>query len=391
MQTIAYYEDVIFYKGVFYTNKENIKIVSLHNRINVPYSPSDIRELNNMDAIQSYDKGILLLDGFHNNMGHLLWDFMYPSYYGLLFHKEEKSDIDFQWMTSDNMYKKYGNGWHLDIVEQFSGNKVITPDVLSGLCETPLKIPYLIAGIGPIGIGNVRNDFCVSRQLKQHMNDPIESFVNRMYLRYNIKRNTFMTKEGPDLPINIGYIINKRPHNNIKPLFGKLRKKYSNMCNFAIIDWSKYNFKQQLSIINAARIIICGVGTARTMTPFLPNGAMEIQTNAHCLNGANNVCYFDYHIGTLSKYVMVININHYTIEECKNKSCSQELERIIDHSIQMRNDVNCPIKLDDNIPPCILNLKVNVNETAFLKWRSSLSNDIGDLINIMNSNKKHKI
>jgi hypothetical protein len=88
------YEDIIFYKGVFYTNEENIKIANLHNRINIQYSPSDIRELNNLDLIQmqSYDKCILLLEGFHSNMGHLLWDFMYPSYYGLIFHKEEKAD-----------------------------------------------------------------------------------------------------------------------------------------------------------------------------------------------------------------------------------------------------------------------------------------------------------
>jgi len=388
MQTTCY-EDIIFYKGVFYTNEENIKIASLHNRINIQYSPSDIRELNNLDLIQiqSYDKGILLLDGFHANMGHLLWDFMYPSYYGLIFHKEEKADIDFQWMTSDNAYKTDSNGWHLDIVEQFSGNKVITPNMLSALYKTPLKIPYLIAGVGPVGIGNVRNDFCVSRQLKQHVNDPVESFVNRMYLRYNIKRNTFMNKEGPELPINIGYVINKRPYNNMGSLFDKLRKKYSNMCNFHIIDWSKYNFKQQLSILNDTAMMICGVGTARTRTPFMPNGAIEIQTNAHCLNAANNVNYYDYHIGTLSKYVKVINITHYTNEECKNASYSQELERIIDNSMQMRNDVNYPINIDDNIPPYILNLRRNVNVTSFLNWRSSLSNDIGDLITIMHSNK----
>ena len=140
-----------------------------------------IKHLYNVDNIYNYDKGILLLEGFHNNMGHLLWDFMYPSYYGLLFHKEKEAENDFQWMTLDHMYNQYSCGWHLDIVEKFSGNKVITPNILANIYNKPIKIPYLIVGIKNIGIGCVNIDLCVSRQLKEHDCDPIETFVNRMY------------------------------------------------------------------------------------------------------------------------------------------------------------------------------------------------------------------
>ena len=378
---IAYYKDIIFYKGVFYAPKENLKNVSLHNRIYTQYIPSDISQLNNLEeAIQTYDKGILLLESFNHNVAHLLWDHMYPSYYGILFHIEEESNSDFQWMVLDKFYERDRNGWNLDIVEQFSGNKVITPNILSLLYEKPLKIPYLIVGIKNIGIGNVRTDFCVSRQLKQHIIDPIETFVNRIYSRYNIKRMTFINNEINELPINIIYAVNKRPYNNIDSLFDKLKKKYSNVSNFSIIDWSKYNFEQQLNILNRTRIIICGVGTCRANTPFLPNGSIEIQTNTHDLDLTNNINFFDYHYGTLSAYVKVFNINHYTLEESKKKSCSSELEKIIDDSINMRNNIIYPIIIDDNIPLYIRNFRGAVNENKFIKWRNSMSNDIGDLI-----------
>ena len=156
--SISYYTNIILYKGKFYTEKEKLQVVNLNNRIDIPYVPSDISLLGKLEDIDEYDKGILLSDTFHYNMGHLLWDFMYPSYYGLLFHKEEDSNNDFQWMTLENINKDH----HIDIIEKFSGNKVTTPILLSNKYEKPLKIPYLIVGIQNIGIGCVKKDFNVS-------------------------------------------------------------------------------------------------------------------------------------------------------------------------------------------------------------------------------------
>ena len=384
MNNIKYYKDIIFYKGVFYTKKEKLEVVSLHNRIHSPYTPSDIVHINNnLEHISEYDKGILLLEGFHHNMGHLFWDMMYPSYYGILFYNEEEFNIDFQWMILDDMYQQFSDTHHFDVVEKFSGNKVTTPTLLSKLYSTPLKIPYLIVGMKGLGIGNVKNDFCVSKQFKEHINDPVESFVNRMYLRYNIKRNTFINKI-TDSPINIIYVVNKRPYHNINLLFDKLRSDYSNICSFTIIDWSQYTFEEQLNILNTTSIIICGVGTARTNTPFLPNYSIEIQTNTHSLTLPNNIGYFDYHIGTLSKYIKVLNINEYTVEESTYNLYSHRLEKMIYDSINMiiNNSIK-NINIDDNIPQYILNLRNNVDETTFKNWRDSFSNDVGDLIQIL--------
>jgi len=155
---------------------------------------------------------------------------------------------------------------------------------------------------------------------------------------------------------------------------------------FNIIDWSKYNFEQQLHILNTTGIIICGVGTARANTPFLPNGSVEIQTNTHSLILPNNINYFDYHIGTLSKYIKVINIDDYTTEEARHKLCSYKLEKIIDDSIHIINNISCPIDLDKNIPKYILELRDKLDINIFNRWRNALSNDVGDLIKVLQNN-----
>ncbi len=386
-ENIAYYKNIIFYNGIFYTEKSEIKEVNLHNRIKSLFSPSDINLLDNLDDIEEYDKGILLLDGFHSNIAHSFWDFMYPSWYGLHYYMEEERNSDFLWMTLHENYKMYSHGWHLDILETFSGNKITTPVLFSELYKKPLKIPYLIVGCKNIGIGCVKfENLCVSKQFKDHLHDPIESFVNRIYSRYNIQRNTLLNKKYDisSSPINILYINSKRAYNKMNLLFNTLSKKYENKCNFRIINWEHFNFEQQLHILNSTQIIICGVGTARANTPFLPNGSIEIQTNDHNMNLPNNIDYFDYHIGTLSNYVKVFNIEEYTKEEALYKNYSYKLEKLIDESIDLisNNSINFPIKVEYNIPYHVQKLKGKIDIKTFENWRNSLSNTIGDIINL---------
>jgi hypothetical protein len=122
---ISFYKDVIFSNGKLYTESK-FKPVSLHNRINIPFETLEFTNINfQNENIQNLNNGIILLDSFHSNMGHLLWDFMYPSWYGLFYHQETNSNNDFQWMTTKDIDLQNG-GWHLDVLEKFSGNPITT-------------------------------------------------------------------------------------------------------------------------------------------------------------------------------------------------------------------------------------------------------------------------
>lgn len=373
---IRYFKDIILYKGEFYFHKP--ETVYLHNRMDITYTLKNISILptNVYEDTIEYDKIAIFICGFQSNMGHLLWDFMYPSWYSLFFSDEKVWNTNFQWITIDKLFKDSDNGtsWHKDILEKFSGNEITTPKILSSKYTKPLKIKLLITGIKNLGIGCVQENICVNTSFSNHIMDPVETFINRFYLRYGINRN----KYDDNNITNVIYIHNKRPYNGIIGLFDKLNQKYKDNYNFRYIDWSKHTFEEQLEILNTTRIIICGVGTARTNTPFIPNGSIEIQTNH--INGAmpNNISFFDCHIGTISNFVKVFNINSYTEYESKENLLSTDLIHLIEKSLKIipyKNNFN----IEENLPNYINKIKTKFTKQMFKNWRDSFSNNIEDI------------
>jgi len=381
---IVLYKNIIFYNFKFYTNKENIKTCSLHSRnINI-FSPLDIENIKLNDTPELFNKGILLLESFHWNPAHMIWDFMYPSWYGLYINNTKYSkDIDFQWITTLN-FEDIHVHTHKNIVEKFSGSCLETLESFSNKFNKPIIIPWLITGLEGIGIGHIsKENLLTNRGIEINNIDPIELFVNRIYSRYNIKRNSLVDKLNINECNNIIFIKNKRPFNGMENLFNKMNEKYNGKYNFKIIDYSNYNFEQQLNILNTTCLCIVGVGSARFNTPFLPNGAIEIQVLQPNINYKNYIEYLDGHSGTLSKYVKINNIPYYTIEEASNNSYSHLLEKYIDDSL-IEIPCKVPINLEENIPVEIRNLKYHKNyNEKFDTWRNMNSNIVEDLINLL--------
>ena len=374
---INVFHEIILYNGDFYLNEP--KKVFLHNRMdNITYTFKDINIIpqNELKNVIDYDKFTLLIDGFHKNMGHLMWDAMYTSWYGLFFHDEKMWNENFQWITLHNSFQKNNKTWHCNILEKFSGNKITTPVLLSKGFNKPLKIKLLICGIKNLGIGCVDKNICANTSFKNHITNPVETFINRIYLRYNIVRNNYINNNSN---INkIIYVHNKRPYRGIDMLFSELNNKYKNVYNFIYINWAKYTFAEQLNILNTTRIIICGVGTARTNSPFVPNGSVEIQTNDHNNKLPYNISYFDCHIGTLSKYLKVFNINSYTNKECNQKSISKELLPLIENTLKIV-PYNNNFNIEDNLPTFINTIKHKLSDKHFNIWRNKYSNCIEDI------------
>lgn len=373
---ISFYKDAIFYNGNFFVDKDDIVVTSLHNRFKDPYSPLDINTLEfDVDNIESFDKPILYLNQFHTNIAHSLWDSMYPSWYGLFYFLEEYWDKDFQWMVRGYDYRRWAGGWPLDTLEQFSGSPITSDELFFNEQKKPIKIPWLVAGTN-VGLGQVGIDLCVKRQLKEHEFDPVERFVNRTYQRYGIKRKTL---DDPAVN-NVIYVANKRPYNGIEELFDKLNKKYVDQYFFKIVNWGHYDFSSQLEIANTTRVIVDGVGTARGNNAFLPNSAIEIQTGQHSDAAHRDyICHFDYHNGTLSRYVKTVNIVEYLREEFESRSCSDLLENYIDHALKTPLNFT-PINLQENLPASVRALtKRERFVDCYMAWRRSGSNNVSDL------------
>lgn len=381
---ISLYKNILLYNGNFYTDKSQIKTVSLNDRIYKPFTPLDIDTIELKDNPEEFDKIVLLIDSFHWNPAHTMWNFFYPSWYGLFHNFNEYSEsIDFKWITITDLNDIHVYT-HKNIIEKFSGSDLDSLISFSNKYNKPLLIPFLITGLYGTGIGHVNKiDLTVKRGLDINNIDPIEKFINRFYYKYNIKRNSLLVESDRSNCNNIIFIKNKRQYNGIEELFNKMNEKYKEKYIFQIIDYSKLNFEQQLHILNNTCICIVGIGSARFNTPFLPNGAIEIQTFQPNINRKNNIEYLDYHAGTLSKYIKVKNIPYYTEDEVNNNSYSNLLENYIDLAI---NEIPCkvPINLEENIPLEIRLLKNHKNYDQFFNnWRNSMSNIIEDFSDML--------
>ena len=169
-------------------------------------------------------------------------------------------------------------------------------------------------------------------------------------------------------------------------LFNKMNEKYKNRFDFKIIDYTKNNFEHQLNLLNTTCLCIAGIGSARFSTPFLPNGAIEIQTFNHCILNKNFIEYFDYHGGTLSKFIKIVNIPYYTQNEAKENKCSEHLEKYICEELE---NIPCkvPVDFDNNIPTEIKNLKMNKNyDKMFDVWRNNMTTSIENLMELLQKN-----
>ena len=378
---IVRYTNVIYYKRNFYVDREQIREVFTHNRLTdeeYRFTPQDIETMRLPEPPVPFDKGVLLLDHFHFNPAHMMWDHVYPSWYGLYNH--QLGDIDFQWVTTKGISEVQG-AKHRGMVETFSGNPVYCLDAFSNTYDKPLRIPWLITGLGKIGISHIdKETLHVERGLTMGGVDPIEMFVNRMYSRYKIERNTQL-----DMSIcnNVIYIVNKRTCHGMEDLFKMLNEKYSGKYNFKIVNYETLTFEQQLCLVNTTCLCVVGVGTARFNTPFLPNGAVEIQTFDHSTLHKNYIQYVDYHGGTLSRHVKVRNIPHYTREETESERYSHYLEEYIEQELA-NLPCSTPVCFDENIPIEIRELKKHpLYEKLFDEWRNSHSNILEHFVTLL--------
>lgn len=382
------YNNIVFYNGLFYTDKINIRKSYTHNRLTdnkYLFIPNDIDIIKLPHSPVKIDEIMILLDHFHYNPVHNIWDHIYPSWYRLFNHLNfDSTHQNFHFIINKPLDKIFGIQ-HIKLIEKISGNKPLTLSEFQNKFNKPVMIKHLITGLDGIGIGNInKNNLTVSRGLEINNADPVETFINRIYFKYNIKRNSLVDKLNINECKNVIYIKNKRVLNGIEKIFDNLNKKYKGNYNFKIIDYSKHTFEEQLHILNTTCICVVGVGSARFNTPFLPNGAIEIQTFQPNIKRKNYIEYVDCIGGTLSKYVKVKNIPYYTKEEATNNNCSHLLEQYIEDSI---NEIPCkvPINLEDNIPKEILDLRKHKNyEIKFDMWRKSMSNIIEHFFDMLN-------
>lgn len=321
---------------------------------------------------------------YEHNIGHGLYDALYPSFLTLIdFFNEDKNYINLINLLQPNGWTcplKCSREWVLDIMSKFSKNNNLFKNNLEK--NKVYKFEILIAGSGYAGFSSVNKEYLVPGK----KNFALEKFRNRFYIVYNIIKNI-------NTNIKISIIDSERYSTYEKNILLKINDMLNEkgyVSNY--IYWKNYeNFKEQIEIINNTNIHISSCGTSMMYFPFLNSGSVHINlgTNNYidCYNIENKeerCLLMDMPISLLSNDIY---IDYYDISKHK-RILFDEVNNIIEKNIDyLKNKL-----INSN------NININTNIPTFVKiWREFCNNEqyndfrdvenIDEIIKKMNNDK----
>ena len=285
------YENIYFFNNEFYflTLDKNIQIkevkllggpehsgcIHKNEYIFKPY----IKFFNNEKEINNFlDKNIIEIKGISNyfshyyehNIGHGLFDALYPSFLTLLNFFNENNNytnlINLLHIPGWVCPKKCTKDWVLQIMEKFSGNKNLIKNNLDK--NKIYKFEVLIAGSGYCGYSTINKKYITPGK---DLNS-LSLFRNRFYNKYNIQRKN--TYEKNKIIIIESERYSSEEINTLLKIKNKLNSENLN-CEF--INWKNYvNFKEQLELLNDSYIHISSSGTSMINFVFLNEKSVHI-------------------------------------------------------------------------------------------------------------------
>ena len=222
--------------------------------------------IESLQNIENVNLSVLSDNLWYGNVGHGLFDVLYPIYLSLLkfgYVDEPFTFLSLDWSWRENMMyeviKKFTKG---DLLDYTNLNKVY-------------KFNTLIAGTDMAGNRVVNKDvFIYGKEW-----DGLYQFKKRIFSVNNIEL---------DKPININrpkiiIINNKRFNNDDKNIINIVVDKMSTLYDIKFIDWHQdYNhygddaFRRQMEDFKDVDIQITAPGTAMMYVPLLKKGAVNI-------------------------------------------------------------------------------------------------------------------
>jgi hypothetical protein len=219
--------------------------------------------INTFNDIQELELSVLGDNIFYGNMGHALFDGLYPLYLALV--KFGYKDESFTYLTSD---------WHnkqamaYDVITRFSRNNLMEYHHLDR--SKLIHFKTLVAGTGKTGCTVVNQEY--SMYGKKY--DAVRLFKQRMLKAYNIQI---------DKPINekpkIIIVDNKRYSEYEKSIIDQVINYFQPVADIKYVDWARhydYVFASQMKELEDTDVYISGPGTGITYMPFIKEGAITI-------------------------------------------------------------------------------------------------------------------
>lgn len=214
------------------------------------------------------DLSVLADNLWYGNVGHGLFDVLYPIYLALL--KFGYSDNPFTFLSMDWSWRE---NMMYDLIKKFTKKDLIEYNNLdrSKIC----RFNKLICGTNLAG-NRVTNKEIFIYGKKW---DGLYHFKKRIFELNNIQLDKPIKSDVPKVII----INNKRFQDKDRVVINSVIQRMANVCNIKFIDWQlDYNypkefiFEKQMSDFSDVDIQITAPGTAMMYTPLLKKGAVNI-------------------------------------------------------------------------------------------------------------------
>jgi hypothetical protein len=219
--------------------------------------------LNTFENKQEVELSVIGDNLWYGNIGHSLFDSLYPVYLALV--KFGYKDSPFVWLVSDWSNKQTMS---YDVVTKFSGNLLMEYPHLDK--STLIHFKTLVAGTGNTGCTVVNQEY----SMYGGKYDAIRLYKERMLNAYNLQINKPIN-ERPKIII----IDNKRYSDYEKSVIDQVINHFQSTADIKYVDWARhYNhvFADQMKELEDTDIYISGPGTGIVYMPFIKEGAVTI-------------------------------------------------------------------------------------------------------------------
>ena len=254
--TIEYSDVYIYDNKIIYNTNKKIDIPRSSTWNGVYFYNINQQELpSNLIIDNIIDIAVIQDNLFYGNIGHALWDGLYPAYVSLF--KFGYNESDFTYITNNVSNK---DAFSYPIMETFSGNTIMN---YLNLPNKIIHIKKLIVGIGKCGNLVMRKDYT----LYGNKWNALKLFRDRIYKKHNVYLKL------PNKTPNIIWIENKRYNTQELKIIEKLCIEY----NINFIQYNKIGkFKDHLEYFSNVDIQITGPGTGMMYAPFMKDSGVIV-------------------------------------------------------------------------------------------------------------------
>lgn len=224
--------------------------------------------VESLELVNQYDLSVLSDNLWYGNVGHGLFDVLYPIYLSLI--KFGYSDHPFNFISIDWSWR---DNFMYDVIKKFTKGELLEYTKLDA--NKVCKFNKLIAGTDLAGNRVVNQDVFIYGKKW----DGLHNFKKRLFEVFDIKLDAPVNIDKPKVII----INNKRFNDKDVAVIKDAVDRLSGICDIRFVDWyfdygsiSHESFKKQMEDFKDVDIQVTAPGTAMMYVPLLKKGAVNI-------------------------------------------------------------------------------------------------------------------